>query len=170
MSLFRTAANKANPLFPSVDKRNPKGPAKFRFHTNNDADAHATIAALIPLLRHHLCEVYALTTKKLSKAVNKLLEPILYRFFTPRAVTRSFKTEWNEAEGCFILQNDLQMMGVHDADPQFHFQCDIDTSILTHAGQPKLDNPDLQCAIDNDNKVPPPPQYQLGEDDSISTF
>ncbi|KAL7570037.1 hypothetical protein ACA910_017076 [Epithemia clementina (nom. ined.)] len=98
------------------------------------------------------------------------MDLMLYRFFMPRAVTRSFKTEWDETAGCCISQNDVQMNEVHKADARFHFKCEVDTSALSGRKAKDDNNSNIQRAADADNAAPPPVQYQHGKLDSISTF
>ncbi|KAL7578208.1 hypothetical protein ACA910_012635 [Epithemia clementina (nom. ined.)] len=170
MALFKMGTNPENPLFHSVDCCNMNGPAKFRFHPNDAAEAHATIAALIPLLCHHLQGIFELTATKLSKQEHKIMDLLLYCFFTPRAVTRSFKTKWDENAGCCISPNEVQMNEVRKANERFHFKCKVDTLALSGRKAKDDDNSNIQWAANTDKAAPPPAQYQQGKSNSISTF
>ncbi|KAL7581519.1 hypothetical protein ACA910_022088 [Epithemia clementina (nom. ined.)] len=162
MHIFNSGTSPDSPLFHSVDRRDARGPVKFRFHPDDSAEAHATIASLLPMLRHYFRCTYNFEENgiaKLSADETNALVPLLYRFFTPRAVTCLYKIKWDPIAGTCISQNNIQMTGVHQADTRFHFSaCKVDMSGIE---EPTDNTPAIVRTADQDaNVMPPPAQYK----------
>ena len=155
---FTSHRSPATTLFHTVDKRSPEAPTKFKFHPANRNQAETTIKGLIPLLRHRLRVDNNSTLEKLSDAENMWLQPKLYQFFESSAVEDSYQVEWDEELQECVSAIDMELDALLEVDSHLHF----DLPPALKATQRSSDKPAPQPM--------PPPQYQAGEDDSLSTF
>lgn len=149
------------PLFHCADKQGDRGPVVLWCHPDDETFARSMVASLVAYLLYIKRKCNDLG-ENFSKGENLFMARQLYRFLKPEAVQRSMACDWSSSEGGVVSRAETEAMLNLDTNERFNFKNSTKNTPSESA------NKAMDRAVDH-GKAPPPPQYQNGETDSIST-
>jgi hypothetical protein len=155
-------------LFHTIDMPPRASMTLMVHHPDDNAQAHALKAGLLPFLRWKLRKHYKLTMDPCSEEENKFFQPLLYDFFTVAVVLRSIRFDWDEVTQEVVCFDADELEANLEADPKYKklkaVALDMTTVQQTlHPQQSQMRRPTAKGALKKAEG------YRTNTTDSIST-